>query len=781
MDKVIKNDASRQESRKIKFIFCNFTAIGGEKYYKSQHMKMIKKRLFFYLFVLSIGFISCSKKGTEILQPVNLFIGTGGHGHTYPGAALPHGMVQLSPDTRTAGWDACSGYYYDDTTLIGFSHTHLSGTGIGDLGDILFLPYSGELKLVAPNGNDKEPAFGSAFSHDDETAFPGYYSVYLKDYDVRAELTASLRAGFHRYTFPKNKQAGVYIDLKRTISNRRLMQSEFQVINDREIQGMKRVRGWAPNRYIYFCAQFSEPFEYTAEDSTKIFLRFQPSLQGKQLLVKVGISFVDCEGAKNNLLSEIPDWNFDKVKKNAATAWNSEFSKIEITTQDNKDRTIFYTALYHSALQPIISSDADGRFRTMDNRIEQDTTYTNYSIFSLWDTFRSLHPLNTIISPKENQAMIRSLIRKSDEGGLLPMWELISNYTGCMIGYHAVSVIVDSYVKDQRNFDIEKAYNACVKSSSYDTVNVSPTINRWILHSNLMPVGRKYKNTIGYIPADVETQSVARGLEYAYNDWMIAQFAKGLDKESDYARFMELSKNYRNYYDPPTGFMRGKMSDGSWRTPFDPRSSEHNNDDYCEGNAWQWTWFVPHDVEGLVELMGGREAFLTKLDSLFSISSELVGENASPDISGMIGQYAHGNEPSHQTIHLYNVVGEPHKTQELIDIVLQTLYFDDPNGLSGNEDCGQMSAWYILNSMGFYSWCPGIPSYSIGRPLFDEVRIKLENGKIFTVRVSNNSKSNKYVASARLNGKPLDTLFFSHNDLMNGGLLEISMTDKKGD
>ena len=736
------------------------------------------KQITFYVLVLLISFTACSKTAGDGCRQVNLFIGTGGHGHTYPGVSLPHGMVQLSPDTRTNGWDACSGYHYDDKTLIGFSHTHLSGTGIGDLGDILFLPYTDELKLVAPNGDDRRPSFGSAFSHEDEIAYPGYYSVYLKDYDIRAELTASLRAGFHRYSFPKDRQAGVYIDLERTIHNRRLVQSEIQVINDREIQGMKQVRGWAPNRFIYFYAQFSEPFEYTTENNSRIFLRFQPAVQGKQLLAKVGISFVDYEGAKKNLVSEIKNWNFDQVKKDASIAWNKELSKIEISTQDKKDRTIFYTALYHAALQPITASDVDGRYRTMDNRIEQDRKYINYCIFSLWDTFRALHPLNTIISPNENQAMIRSLLRKYDEGGLLPMWELISNYTGCMIGYHAVSAIVDSYMKDQRDFDIEKAYQACVKSASYDTVNVSPTIDRNILRNNLMPIGKQYKNKGGYIPADIEKQSVARALEYAYNDWMIAVMAKELGKESDYKRFMDLSKNYRHYYDPSTGFMRGKMSDGSWRTPFDPRFSDHNNDDYCEGNAWQWTWFVPHDVEGLAELMGGRKAFIAKLDSLFTVSSDLVGENVSADITGMIGQYAHGNEPSHQTIHLFNVVGQPHRTQELTDEVLQTLYFDDPDGLSGNEDCGQMSAWYILNSMGFYSYCPGIPSYSIGRPLFDEVRINLQNGKKFTVRVSNNGKSNKYIASAQLNGKKLDSLFFAHKDLMEGGLLEITMTDK---
>ena len=735
------------------------------------------KNNIFCTFVLLTSLFACTQNNNDLSKNVNLFIGTGGHGHTYPGATLPHGMVQLSPDTRTNGWDACSGYHYDDTTMIGFSHTHLSGTGIGDLGDFLFLPYSDELKLVAPNGSDRNQSYGSAFSHNDEIAIPGYYSVYMKDYDVRTELTTSMHAGFHRYSFPKDKQAGVYINLSRTIHNRRLVKSIITVINDREIQGMKQVRGWAPNRYIYFYAQFSEPFEYTMIDSAHIDLKFSSAVQGKKLLVKAGISFVDFDGAKNNLLSEIPDWNFDKVRKDAATAWNKELSKIEITTNDKTDRTIFYTALYHSALEPVVASDVDGRFRTMDNRIEKDENYTNYAVFSLWDTFRSLHPLNTIISPAENQAMMRSLIRKSDEGGLLPMWELISNYTGCMIGYHAVSVIVDSYMKGQQDFDIEKAYNACVKSSSYDTLNISPTINRSVLHYNLMPIGKQYKNTIGYIPADVEKQSVARGLEYAYNDWLIAQFAKDLGKENDYSRFMDLSKNYRHYYDASTGFMRGKMSDGSWRTPFDPRFSDHNNDDYCEGNAWQWTWFVPHDVEGLVDLMGGKTAFIEKLDSLFSVSSELAGDNVSADISGMIGQYAHGNEPSHQTIHIYNLLGQPHKTQALIDEVLQTLYFNDPNGLSGNEDCGQMSAWYILNSIGFYSYCPGIPYYSIGRPLFDEVKINLQNGKVFTIRVSNNSKVNKYIASARLNGKELDTLFFSHKDLMEGGLLEISMAD----
>lgn len=726
----------------------------------------------------STVFLACSEKGSNYIDYVDPFIGTGGHGHTYPGAVVPHGLVQLSPDTRTNGWDACSGYHYDDNTLIGFSHTHLSGTGIGDLGDFLFLPFTGELKLVPPNGDDRESRYGSSFSHNNEKASPGYYQVYLKDYNINVELTATTRAGFHRYTFPESDNPGLFVDLSRTIHNRRLADWKLEAINEYEIQGMKQVHGWAPDRFVFFYAQFSHPFEFAPEEDAKATLLFNKTNKGEQIRIKTGISFVDCEGAKNNLVTEIPDWDFDLICKNAQSEWEKELSKIQIETKDDKARTIFYTGLYHTALEPVIASDIDGRYRTMENKIEQDKEYINYSIFSLWDTFRALHPLNTIISPEENQGMIRSLIRKSEEGGILPMWELASNYTGCMIGYHAVSVIVDSYLKGQQNFDVLKAYEAAKKTSSYDTTGMSPTIDRNILHRDLMPIGKQYKNTIGYIPADVERQSVAQGLEYAYNDWLIALFAKELGKEDDYCHFLELSRNYKNYYDPSTGFMRGKFLDGSWRTPFDPRRSDHNNDDYCEGNAYQWTWFVPHDIDGLAALMGGREILTEKLDSLFSVSSELTGENVSADISGMIGQYAHGNEPSHQTIHIYNLIGQSYKTQELIDEVLQTLYFAEPNGLSGNEDCGQMSAWYILNSMGFYSYCPGIPYYSIGRPLFDQVKVNLENGNTFEIKVTNNSKTNKYIESAKLNGEALDILFFSHKDLMNGGLLELVMSDQ---
>jgi predicted alpha-1,2-mannosidase len=744
------------------------------------------KSLYSTFFLALLLFLSaCAEKETDYTKFVNVFIGTGGHGHTYPGAVVPHGMVQLSPDTRTNGWDACSGYHYNDENLIGFSHTHLSGTGIGDLGDFLFLPYAGELKMVVQYMHDDgrpvredRPRYGSAFSHDDEVAYPGYYKVYLKDYDVQAELTATARAGFHRYTFPKSDNPGLFIDLTRTIHSRRLADSQINVVSDTEIQGMKQVHGWAPNRFVFFHAKFSEPFVAEVDDNKKAFLKFKETQEGQQILAKVGISFVDFDGAKNNLNTEIVDWNFEKVKKEAHKLWNEELGKVKVKTDDETNRTIFYTGLYHTALSPTIASDVDGRYRTMEQKIEQDTDYMNYTVYSMWDTFRSLHPLFTIVSPEKNQALIRSLIRKSDEGGILPMWELHGNYTGCMIGYHAVPLIVDSYMKGQRDFDVQKAYLASKKASIHDTISVSPTIDRRVLTTKLMPMSKEYKNTIGYIPSEKERLSVAKGLEYAYNDWTIAQLAKELGYEEDYLHFSELGKNYRHYYDPSTGFMRGKLSNGAWREPFSPTRSDHFMDDYCEGNAWQWTWFVPHDVEGLAELMGGRDVFINKLDSLFSVSSELDGDYVSADITGMIGQYAHGNEPSHQTIHLYNVMGEPYKTQALVDSVLHSLYFNDPNGLSGNEDCGQMSAWYVLNAMGFYSYCPGIPYYSIGRPLFDEVTIQLENGNTFIVRALNNSRENKYVQSVRLNGKELDKFFFSHKDLMDGGVLELTMTNK---
>ncbi|MDR1499610.1 MAG: GH92 family glycosyl hydrolase [Tannerellaceae bacterium] len=741
---------------------------------------MFLKKTYAKAFTLLFLLAACAPKEKEAALYVNPFVGTGGHGHTYPGAVVPHGLVQLSPDTRLAGWDACGGYYYDDPSIIGFSHTHLSGTGIGDYGDFLFLPFTGELRVMPPNGEDSKGHPGSRFSHDKEKACPGYYSVVLQDYGIEAELTASRHAGFHQYTFPQSDAPGMLIDLSTGVQERRVLDADFKLLGDTAIEGMKHIRGWALDRYAYFYARFSKPFTCEVEDGgRRALLSFGQTKEGEVIQVKVGISFVDNDGAKNNLEKEIPLWDFDAVRSSAAQEWNDALSVISVKTADEEAKAIFYTSLYHSLLEPTVSSDVDGRYRTMENEIAVDKDYVNYTVFSLWDTFRALNPLLTIAYPSTEEALIRSLIRKYDEGGILPMWELASNYTGTMLGYHAVPLIVDAYVKGLRDFDVEKAYEACVFSSSYDTVNVSPTINRGILHRDLMSVGKQYKNTTGYIPSDKVNQSVAKGLEYAYNDWLIAQFAKGLGKDDDYACYTELGKNYVHYFDASTGFMRGKLEDGTWREPFVPNASDHGYSDYCEGNAWQWAWFVPHDVEGLVGLMGGREAFVSKLDSLFTAGSELVGDNVSADISGMIGQYAHGNEPSHQTVHLYNLVDRPRQTQELVDSILYTLYSNSPDGISGNEDCGQMSAWYILNAMGFYSYCPGIAEYSVGRPIFDEVSIRLENGRTFVIKTVNNTRANKYIESLSLNGRKLDRPFFSHSDLEAGGTLEIRMTGNR--
>lgn len=736
--------------------------------------------------LLSLNSCTNSPDMTDYAAYVNPFIGTGGHGHTFPGAIVPHGMISPSPDTRIDGWDACSGYYYADSTINGFSHTHLSGTGCCDYGDVLLMPTVGEQKYLPTGSQSQQMAYASAFSHQNETAEPGYYSVFLDTYQVKAELTASKRAAIHRYTFPESKEAGFILDLDYSLQRQTNKEMEIEVISPTEICGRKKTMYWAFDQYINFYAKFSKPFTYTlVTDSMalddggrllptcKALLHFDTT-KDEQVFVKVGISAVDIEGARKNVETEIPDWDFDGVRKDARKAWNETLSKIDITTNDKNDKTIFYTALYHTAISPNLFTDVDGRYLGMDLQVHQgDTLNPMYTIFSLWDTFRALHPLMTIIDPDLNNAFIRSLIKKHQEGGIFPMWDMASNYTGTMIGYHAVPVIVDAYMKGDRNFDIQEAYRACVRAAEYDTTGIKcPDL----VLPHLMPKAKYYKNSIGYVPCDRENESVAKALEYAYDDWCISVFADALndyDTRDKYARF---AKAYEFYFDPGTRFMRGLDSKGEWRTPFNPRSSTHRNDDYCEGTAWQWTWFVPHDIEGLVKLMGGEDAFIGKLDSLFTADSSLEGETTSSDISGLIGQYAHGNEPSHHVIHMYNYVNRPWRTQELVDSVYRSQYADAVDGLSGNEDCGQMSAWYVLNSMGFYQVCPGKPIYSIGRPAFDKAVINLPEEKTFSIVVKNNEKKNKYIESVTLNGQPLNTPFFHHQDIANGGTMEIKMT-----
>ena len=729
------------------------------------------------------------KSSTPKINLVNPFIGTGGHGHTFPGATVPFGMVQLSPDTRLTGWDACSGYHSSDPAILGFSHTHLSGTGIGDYGDILFMPTTGAQQLRQGTSGDPGSGYCSRKAAGSETASPGYYTVKLADYDITAELTSTVRAGMHRYLFPEGKKAGVVIDIGHTLQNHFNHANRIEVINDHEIRGYKLTRGWAREQPVYFYAVFSEPFSYrfavhetllassgntVDQVGAKALLTFD-SLPGKALLVKVGISAVDFEGARNNVVSEIPDWDFNGIKEAAAAAWTKWLDRIDITGGSPEQQRIFYTALYHTAISPNVFSDADGRYRGMDKKIHcMADRSRNYTVFSLWDTFRAFHPLMTIINPSMNEEWIRSFIKKYEEGGALPMWELSSNETGTMIGYHAVSVIADAYIKGNRNYDVEKAYKAMTSSRTFDTVSIQFPDKE--VQRNLMPLAKYYNEANGFIPCDRENESVSKALEFAYDDWCIAQVAKGMDRTSDYEKLTERSKRYTKYFDKRIGFMRGVNADGSWKVPFNPRFSNHRVDEYVEGNSWQWSWFVPHDVQGLIALHGGEKQFALKLDSLFSAGSAIEGENSSMDISGMIGQYAHGNEPSHHIAYLYNFVGQPWKTQRLVDEILNTLYFSRENGLSGNEDCGQMSAWYLLSSMGIYQVSPGNPTYTFGRPLFDEATIHLENGKEFKFRAKNNAPANKYISKVSLNGVRLRSPFISHEDIMKGGILEFIMS-----
>lgn len=730
--------------------------------------------------------VACSTQqpSKDYAAMVNPMIGTGGHGHTFPGPTMPYGMIQPGPDTRISGWDACSGYHHSDSLINGFAQTHLSGTGIGDYSDFLIMPFVGEARINPQDNSSQNRPYASAFSHDKETATPGYYAVTLDDYDVKAEITSTKRAAIYRFTFPQSDNAGIIVDLDYSNQGHQNTAMEIEPAGDNAIKAFKVTRGWARNQQLSLYAETSRPFEYelitdTLEDGRarcKAILGFGKTAAGETVEMRLAISPVDREGAENNFHVELDNKDFETVRADNRQAWNDYLSKIDITTDDKDDQTIFYTALYHTAVSPNLFSDADGRYLAMDHSVKQ-TTHDKpiYTIYSIWDTHRALHPLKTIIEPELNNELLNSLITKYREGGLLPKWELAANYTSTMPGYHAVSLLADALTKGISDFDVAEAYKAAVRSSVYDTTGIAAPAD---MVRRLVPMSKKYTDSLGYIPCDLERQSVANGLEFAYDDYCIAQLAKAAGDSAGYKRYSERAQNYRHYFDPETRFMRGKDSKGKWNEPFNPRASNHNVTDYCEGTAWQWAWFVPQDVEGLIELMGGNEAFASKLDSLFTADSSVIGENASADISGLIGQYAHGNEPSHHIIHLYNYVDRPERTQELVDSVLKEQYRNDFDGLSGNEDCGQMSAWYVLNALGFYQVCPGKPVYSIGRPWFPHAEVNLPNGKKAVIDVKNFSKDNKYIKSMKLNGKELDKPFFTHDDILAGATLEFEMADK---
>lgn len=731
------------------------------------------------------------KTARDYASFVNPMIGTGGHGHTFPGAVTPHGMIQPSPDTRIDGWDACSGYYYADSLINGFSQTHVSGTGCADYGDVLIMPTVG-LKVIDNQVDTLQNLpYASGFSHEREIAEPGYYSVMLDRYGILAESTASDRVALYRFTFPDamDGEAGMIIDMDYSIQRQQNLTMDIHAISDTEITGYKMTKYWAFDQGIYFYAKFSEPFkiEYVTDTIVnskgepyarcKALLTFPEIKEGDKLFAKIAVSAVDEDGAKGNVEAEMPGFDFDATRTETREKWNQWLSKIEVPATENEDDlAVFYTALYHTAIAPNLFTDADGRYLGMDRKPKQGTTADPvYTIFSTWDTFRALHPLMTVIDPKLNDAFLRSLLLKAKEGGILPMWELASNYTGTMIGYHTAAMFADALAKGQNSFDPKEALDASVRAAEYDPEGiVAPPA----VVACLMPQAKYFKNKTGWIPSDKDHESVAKALEYAYDDWAIARLADAAGETAIQVRYDSLGKAYRHYFDPSTRFMRGRMSDGKWREPFNPRSSNHRNDDYCEGTAWQWTWFVPHDVDGLVQLMGGNDAFVGKLDSLFNAPSELEGELVSADITGLIGQYAHGNEPSHHVTHLYNYVDQPWKTQELVGKIFREQYRNDPDGLSGNEDCGQMSAWLVLNAMGIYQVAPGNPVYSIGRPLFGKMTVNLPEGKKLDIEAKGLSDSNIYVKSVTFNGKRLVSPFISHEDFAGGGNLTFEMTDK---
>ena len=688
-----------------------------------------------------------SVSAQDYTQYVNPFIGTGGHGHVFLGANVPFGNIQAGPTQKKQGWDWCSGYHYSDSTVIGFGQMHLSGTGIGDLGDVSLLPMT--------NPSQREVKF----SHKAEYVRPGYYSVMLAS-GIRVELTATQRVAFHRYSFPADATKGyIALNLAQGIGWDKMTSCKFKQESDKTITGFRMSEGWAKDQRVYFVAEFSEPVKLEENERDTIGI-FSVASTSQPLLVKVGISAVSVENARENLQQELPGWNFASVVSKANADWNRELSKIAIKTQDERAKRIFYTALYHTMIAPSVFSDVNGEYRGADGKTHKGD-FTDYTTFSLWDTYRAAFPLMTLIQPEMQRDLAETMLHIFKQQGKLPVWHLMGNETDCMVGNPGIPVLVDIALK---GFNVDKkAVFEAVKASA-------------MRDERGMGLLKKY----GYIPCDLdpEKETVAKGLEYALADACIAKLAKQLGKTEDYKYFYKRSQSYRDFYfDKQTKFMRGVTSDHKFREPFDPFSTVHRQDDYTEGNAWQYVWLVPHDVHGLVAAFGGEKAFVSKLDSLFIVNGDM-GADASPDITGLIGQYAHGNEPSHHILYMYNYVGQPWKGADKIRYVLANLYHDDFDGLSGNEDVGQMSAWYILSSVGFYQVDPAGGRYVFGSPLFDEATLNVGNGKTFRVVAHNNSSENKYIQSAKLNGKPYTRSYIDFKDIVRGGTLEFVMGNK---
>lgn len=710
----------------------------------------------FIAMTVAVGLFSACSTTENYTQYVDTTIGTGGHGHVFVGANVPFGLVQLGPTSIPQTWDWCSGYHVSDSTVIGFSHTHLSGTGIGDLFDITVMPVVGDVKYARGTENDAESGLWSYADRSAQVSKPGYYSVPLLRYGITAELTATSRVGFHRYTFPASENAGIVFDLENGGCWDKATDTHIETVGDNAIKGWRYSTGWAKDQKIYFYAEFSKPFDNAEIIENYARLNYVTT-DGEEILVKVALSPVSMEGAEANLLAELSGWDFEAVVKAADNAWNKELGKVKITTADATERTKFYTALYHTMIAPSVYCDVNGDYRGADGKTYANEGFVNYTTFSLWDTYRAAMPLFSIIHPEKESDIANTMINIYRHQGKLPVWHLAANETDCMVGNPGVCALADIVMKGYEGFDEEVAYEA-LKASAMKADR-----------------GQDLRMQYGYIPCDLFLESVAYDMEYAIADWAVAQVAKKLGHDEDYEYFLNRSKSYKNFFDPEVGFMRGKSSKGEFRTPFNPFNSEHRADDYCEGNAWQYTWLVPHDYEGLVECFGSKEKFLEKLDALFTAESVIDGGLTSPDISGLIGQYAHGNEPSHHIIYFYTMAGQPWKTAEKVREVLTTLYHADYDGLSGNEDVGQMSAWYVLSSLGFYQVEPAGGRYYFGSPLFDRADIKVSGGT-FSVVAHNNSAENIYVHRVVLNGKDYDKPYIDFADIVAGGTLEFYMT-----
>ena len=719
---------------------------------------------------------SCQLSGGSVndslTKYVDPYIGSGGHGHVFVGASVPFGAIQAGPSNFHKGWDWCSSYHYSDSIVKGFSHLHLSGTGCTDLGEFLLMPAVGELKINPGSQEKPEDGYASYYSHDSEKVEAGYYKVHLDTYNIDVEMTTTERVAMHQITYPKSDQSRLIIDLKEGNGDH-ATETFFHKVNDTIVAGYRFSKGWAADQREYFAMVLSKPIDeilvYDGDEklngdagkgkAIKAFLQFETK-SFEKVQVKFGMSPVSMENALLNITTEMPNWDFNEILAANKAKWNKELEKIQIETKDEKAKRVFYTAVYHTSIAPNIFDDVNGDYRGTDKQVYNNPNNTNYTLFSLWDTYRTAHPLYTINQRERVPDMINSMLEIYKHQGKLPVWHLRGNETNTMVGYSAIPVVVDACLKGFTGFDIELAYEAVKTTAMGD-----------------FEPGVKELMKYGYIPADMMHESVASAMEYAISDWGIAQLAKKLGKTEDAEYFRKRAKAYEKYFDPKDRFMKGRLKDGSWRTPFNPFSAQHRVNDYCEGNAWQYLWLVPQDPEGLIQLLGGDKSFITKLDSLFSVSSELE-EGASADITGLIGQYAHGNEPSHHITYLYAYAGEQYKTADKVDYILNELYTDQTDGLCGNEDCGQMSAWYVMSSMGFYPVNPSNGAYVFGRPLFDKVTIDLETDKQFTIVANNNSKENIYIQSVKLNGQDYTKTYITHKDIMNGGELVFEMGNK---